>query len=269
MDATNPVVLDTFENLVEGGAFTSEVNDRGPGMLASLASYTAALAEGEREMAEHRLVESMREHASESRKAIYAASIEPAAKGIFALAKVRGEYLTDITHLQPWRTGDVIRSTFGPRRKFLLKNPEDFNLGTWSAFGENGLRAVVLEVGYASGNRATASMSLILPAWAKSGDTIRSGTISCLKFYITGYSTGDTYNFYRVTADGREYVDEPELALESLLGMSPLTSRLHATNEGGNIDIIGFPGAEDYFAAELPKLGNYFTALAEEMAARG
>lgn len=269
MDANNPVVFDTFKSLVEGRAFASQVNDRGPDMLASLASYPAALAEEGREKAEHQLVESMRRHASESRRAIYAASIESAAKGILALAKAKGECLTDITHLQPMGTCSVIRSVFGPRRKFLLKNPEDVNLGTWSAFGEIGLQAVILEVGYASGNRETASMALILPAWGKSGNTIRSGTISCLKFYTTGYSTSDIYTFYQATAEGREYVDEPKLAMESLLGIYQPTPRLHATNEGGNIDIIGFPDPEGYFTTKLPELGIYFTTLAEKITARG
>jgi hypothetical protein len=85
------------------------------------------------------------------------------------------------------------------------------------------------------------------------------------KLEATGFSSGTKYTPY-IHKDGKtEDFTDTAAFLKHLLGMSPRTGVGTALMGSSIGQVIGFPGAEDYLAAKLPDLGDYFAALAEKL----
>ena len=266
--AFNPVGL--LERLVERGVFASTVEDyiestfrRGD----KETFYAQTRAKKGRAAAERELTEW-----AKPRFAL-AAAIEPIVKGIIALAKVWPESLVDITDCKSY-LHSRINDKHGFRRRFVAFNAEAPGCGceqpkgsfVFGPYGELGLIAVIFEVGRTY-RGPLAELKLVLPAWGKAQSAPQKGEIVLAGFDTTGHDSGDKLSPY-VLKDGQpEPFTDTDTFLKHLLGMVSVDGISTRGISSGIDFVIGFPGATTYLVAELPKLGDYFAALAEKLSA--
>ncbi|HYG84424.1 MAG TPA: hypothetical protein VD907_06135 [Verrucomicrobiae bacterium] len=270
---TSVSAVAALENLVESGAFASQAaadidrmfrhGDRGT-------FYSKTLATEGRAAAERQLTEwDKRQH-----RTLYASCVEPVARGIVALAKAKDDSLVDITACTT-HVDTRINGENGPRSKFIVFNTQAPGYGsmqptgsyTFGPSGELGLRAVILETGYGYDGWPKAELGLVLPAWGTGQRAPKPGDLVIAKLDTIGYSRGAHYNAYVYTDQGTaEDFTDADAFLRHLLGMKSIEGKVGVMQAGISIgQAMGFPGAEDYLAAKLPELGNYFTALAEKL----
>ena len=260
----------TLENLIETGAFASQIQVSTRTFRDNNISYAETLAAEGWETAELWLAETMMRRHYDT----YSSCIEPIVRGIVALAKAKDDSLVDITACTT-RMYTSINAQNGPRSKFIVFNTEapEYNCvqsagsDIFGPYGELGLRAVILETGYKYDNRLLAELSLVLPAWGTGLGAPGHGDFVVAKLDTTGYSVGDRYRPYVYTDEGatEEFTDSAAF-LKHLLGMKLINQQVSYSVTGSSINqVIGFPGAEDYLAAKLPDLGKYFVALAEKL----
>lgn len=261
-----------LENLVEAGAFASQAAadiDRTFRHGDRETFYSKTLASEGRTAAERQLTEwDERQHYT-----LYASCVEPIARGIVALAKAKDDSLIDITACTT-HAYTRINSKNGPRSKFIAFNTQAPGCGcmqptgsyTFGPYGELGLQAVILETGYGYDGLKT-ELSLALPAWGRGQRVPKPGDFVIAKLDTTGYSGGDKYSPYVYTDEGiAEHFADANAFLRHMLGMESIEGQVSAMQTSSGIDqVIGFPGAEDYLAAKLPGLGDYFVALAEKL----
>jgi len=271
MTTSNTTAVATLEQLIENGAFASQMEtyldrtfrDGSRETWYAKTRNTAGRDAAERELAEW--VE--RRHYN-----VFSSSIESVARGIVALANAQGKSLVDITDCTT-NVYTAISDQCGPRSKFIVMNSSAPGCGcmqpkgsyTWGPYGEIGLRAVILETGYTH-EGPTSTMTLVLPAWATNEQTIGAGTVFFAKIEANGYSQGDRFKL-SIQADGKdEEVTDADRCLRYLLGMARPNGKAWTSSLTSSIDqSIGFPGAENYLAAKLTELGDYFAALAEKL----
>jgi len=261
----------TLESLIESGTFASQAKadiDRTFRHGDKETFYAKTLATEGRAAAERQLTEwDERQH-----RTLYASCVEPIARGIVALAKAKDDSLVDITACTT-HVYTRINGENGPRSKFIVFNTQAPGCGcmqptgsyTFGPYGELGLRAVILETGYGYSGLKT-ELSLVLPAWGTGRRAPKPGDFVIAKLDTTGRSSGDQYSPYVYTDEGATDFTDADAFLRHLLGMKSIEGQVDAMQIGSSIgQVIGFPGAEDYLAAKLPELGDYFTALAEKL----
>ena len=262
--------VDTLANLVEDGAFTSRLESYIESRIRRSNTetfYSRIIAESGYDAAERQLTEWIRSLHYD----VFSATVESVTRGILALAKAKPDLLTDITNIEA-SGHQPIDNRFGPRRKFVMFNTQARGCGCsqpkgnylFGPYGELGLKAVVLETGYAyDGPRTT--LQLVLPAWGKSHNPPSKGEFVVVKIESSGSSDGEKYSPYTSTEQGTQDFTDVDAALNHLLGIQRL-DHIGIMMTASSIDqVIGFPGAEDYLAAKLPDLGDYFIALAEKL----
>src|SRR5690606_37677523 len=102
-------------------------------------------------------------------------------------------------------------------------------------------------------------------SWGTSRRAPKPGDFVVIKFSTTGSSSGEWYSPYSYGEKGVQDFDDADAYLRHLLGMKAIDEQVNADRTFSDIDaVIGFPGAERYFAVELPKLGDYFVDLAKK-----
>jgi len=269
MTTSSSRTITALENLIETGAFASQMQVSTRMFRNGNMAYAETLANEGWAVAERQLTERMRRYHYDA----YASCIEPIVRGIVALAKAKDGSLVDITACTT-RVYTSIDAQNGPRSKFIAFNTEAPGCGcmqpagsdTFGPYGDLGLRAVILETGYGY-DSFKAELSLVLPAWGTGLSAPKHGDFIIAKLDTTGYSVGDRYSPYVTTDEGvTEEFTDTAVYLKHLLGMKLIGRRVGAFQTGSSINqVIGFPGAEDYLAAKLPDLGNYFVALAEKL----
>lgn len=262
----------TLEYLIESGAFASQLavrlnrDFRNDGR----SWYTRVRANEGSEAAEQWLAEWAKKHHYDA----YASSIEPVARAILALAKVRKEALVDITAYDTQYLSTLINSNYGgTHRRFVVFNdiPAPYHSCTPSpesyTFGPFGLdlQAVILETGRTY-HREMAELTLVIAAWGTGERQPRKGEFSLFKVDTDGLDSSMRCYFHiRRTQERTEKAITDRGA--ALLGMAPSDrSRIRPDLPISQPDQdVGFPGVGDFMARQLPSLSNYFAALAEAL----
>lgn len=265
-------VVDTLEERINYGAFASQLTSYLNSNFRYDTSdretfYKRAIAEGGYAEAERKLTEWVKGLHYDT----YSAIIEPVARGILALAKAKPELLTDITHCEI-RGYQAIDERYGPRYKFVVFNMQAPGCGcsqpkgssVFGPYGHLGIKAVILETGYGYDGPQT-NVQFVIPAWGSARRPPQKGEFVIAKIETTGSSDGCRYTPCVMTEEGDKEIDDVEASLKHVLGMAPIEN-FGAMMEYSGIDqVVGFPGAEEYLAAKLPDLGDYFVALAEKL----
>lgn len=203
-----------------------------------------------------------------TREVDYAAGIEPVVKGMLALAGAQnGKYAetAEITPETPFQ-GCVQINT--PSKLVAVFNPEDLGRGCPSTvdsdvfgyYGSLNLRAVTFQVGWNEALQATlAALTLILPVSDRS--VAEGGSDS-------GFSTIEIRSDGHTNASGQVAEVKCDTYFRYALGLTPLSDVLTRTSgvNGATFDArAGFPGATEFFAQALPRLGNYLVATAAKL----
>jgi len=270
MTAVTTADIDLLERLVDKGGFASTAEgyiDRTFRRGDKETFYARTLAEKGVEEAERELAEWAK------LRFTLASSIEPVVRGIIALARVTPGSLVDITNNAP-PMYTQIDDRHGFRRRFVAFNTQVPGCGcmqpegsyTFGPYGELGLKAVIFEVGRTY-EGPKAELTLALPAWGTTPSRLREGEMVLAGIDTDGYNHGSRY-----TPDirrGDHYVPftDSDAFLNHLVGTEPLGGVNAMVTSSGISQVIGFPGAESYLAAQLPRLGDYFVALAEKLSA--
>lgn len=252
-------VATTLDMLIGCGAFASQADDHIDRARDNRWYSKMAVTEG-RDAAERELASLTRHHRT------FAASIEPVAHGIAALAKAKESVVIDITDCTPPR---FIPMSDGPgmRRRFIALNASPTGFvsplkggETWASYGDLGLQAVILQ---AERTREgwEASMMLAMPVWTDSSQNPQEGPNFFGMVDTQGTSSGDRYTLFQ---NGRTVTDA-NFVMRCLLGMTELPDGAGWKSSSGQIRKLGFPDAENYVASKLPELGDYFLSLAAEL----
>jgi hypothetical protein len=184
----------------------------------------------------------------------FASTIESTAQGMLAVAKAdkNGEYVHVVTNLQKQDSILVPYKLREPAKRIVIINPEvtvyDNHASIFGIYGLLGLKAIILTAGSTSGTQA--ELGLVLPN--RRGSKHFGFTVAV----ITCEGFTDVHSMeVKVSPDGFLY---KELGVE----VEVLT---YSNSQGGNFDDgIGFPGASDYLAMHLPRLGNYLIQVAKQ-----
>ncbi|HSH31946.1 MAG TPA: hypothetical protein VK963_04745 [Candidatus Saccharimonadales bacterium] len=262
--ATDIAAVQLLEEWVTGNGLASKYDTYVNTQIRTGDSfYTKLLTEKGQTAAE----EALREWNTRSRMSDFAAGIEPVAQGMLALARVdtEGKYamVVDVDEHAPFPHCYDIS---GPSKMIVVFNQQAPGCGcnqpigsdAFAPYGRLGLNAVTLQVsdGRRYGNTA-AQLGLVLPQRALDPKDMDKDAYTVAAIELNGFITGHTYTpgFYK-----NGY-------LRYALGLIELDRAVGCWQaSGGHFDdALGFPGATDYLADALPKLGEYFTALAERL----
>lgn len=145
-----------------------------------------------------------------------------------------------------------------PRLPYVLSGPltdaDDFAPG-----GRLGLKAVTLQAGISSSGAPMAQLNLVLPQRGVDPVDMYVGAFTVVSIDLEGFTRPETFT-------PRLYGDGP---LGYALGLTGSDKAID-WRRGGSTSLdggVGFPGATNYLADALPRLGAYFTTLAERLAA--
>lgn len=248
-----------LEALLAKGALASQYQAYIKHLRHGNTFYTRLLAEEGIEAAEAAIAEWNRR----DRMSDYATAIELVARGMLALAKIdsEGEYtkVIDVTEKTNFpRCYDI----HGPSKMVVIFNrpapgcgcnqPEGYD--DWGIYGSLGLKAVTLQAGHDYRGLNVAQLGLVLPQRALSAKNISEDGFSVATINLEGRTDGHMYTPHGFYRDGY---------LKYSIGMIGMDRAIRRSFSGvGLDDAVGFPGATDYLANNLPQLGKYFTDLA-------
>lgn len=225
--------------------------------------YTDALATEGRVAAEQML----QEWIAKSRMNDFAAGIEPVASGMLALARIDTEskYTKVVAPIEQ-APFPHCHDIYGPSNMVVVFNRQvpacscklPDGAEDLTPYGQLGLMAVTLEVGNAyRPGRTAAQLGLVLPSRARRPKAEDEVAYVVVTADVNGYTNGHTYHrgFYHDTY------------LEYALGLADLRQTTSSgERSGGELeDHAGFPGATQYLADALPRLAEYFAALATDL----
>ncbi len=218
--------------------------------------YTRLLAKEGKDAAEAELDELNRR----KRWSDFASTIELVARGMLAIAEIdsKSEYtkVVEAPALYKFPHCDTI---WEPTKMIVVYNPEapgccsqPEGSDNWGRHGRLGLKAVTLHAGQDYRGVDVAQLGLVLPQ--RTFENISKDGFTVATISLEGRTAGHTYAPHFVT-DG--YLDHSL----GMIGMDRAVNRF--SSGGGHFDdAIGFPGATDYLANNLPHLGKYFAELA-------
>ncbi|MFA7341213.1 MAG: hypothetical protein WC028_30805 [Candidatus Obscuribacterales bacterium] len=253
-----PSAISDLEALANGKAMASQYERYVDRYIRQGNSfYTKILAKQGQKAAEAALAEWNRR----SRISDFAAAVAPVVQGLLALSRANQDSVkvldTDEKTLFP-RYLEIANSN----KMFVAFNTEPQHgccvalpgAEDWGPSGRLGLKAVTLQAGLNREYEVVAELGLILPLRGEAAAQSKEGHV-VVGIELTGYTR--TFSF------------EPRLAKNGFLmyqlGMIGAERAVsYSRTSGGDFaSAVGFPGAIDYVASALPKLGQYFTALAK------
>lgn len=219
--------------------------------------YTRLLAKKGKVAAEAALAEWNRGR----RMSDFAAAVAPVVQGLLALSRANQDSVTVLDTNEESKF-PCYRAIANPNKMFVAFNQEP-KLGNglslpgaddWNRHGRLGLKAVTLQAGLNREYEVVAELGLLLPLRGEAAEYSKEGYVF-VGIELTGYTR--TFSF------------EPRLAKNGFLmyqlGMIGAEQAVsYSSTSGGDLaSAVGFPGAIDYVASALPKLGQYLTALAK------
>lgn len=224
--------------------------------------YTKLLTEKGETAAE----EALREWDARSRMSDFAAGIESVAQGMLALARIdtKGEH-AKVVDVAEHAAFPRCYNIYGPSKMVVVFNQQAPGCGcnqpvgsdAFAPYGRLGLKAVTLQAGNSYQGGTVAQLGLVLPHRTLDPKDTNKDAYTVAAIELNGFTNGHTYapGLYK------------EGYLRYALGLIELDRAVGCmSSSGGHFDdAVGFPGATDYLADALPKLGNYFTALAEKL----
>jgi hypothetical protein len=263
--ATNASAAELLEEWITGERLTSYydvyVNAK---IRFGNSFYTQLLAEKGETAAE----EALRKWEAKKRMRAFAAGIEPVAKGMLALARtdIKGERAKVVDVVDKNGPFPYCYDISGPSKMIVMFNQrasgyvrnEPIGSEIFATYGQLGLKAVTLQVGWSHQHSSTAAqLGLVLPQRVLDAKDVNRDSYTVVAVELNGYTNCYTYSpgLYR---DGY---------LQYALGLIKKEQAVGCiSSSGGSFDsAVGFPGATNYLADALPKLGEYFTAMAEKL----
>jgi hypothetical protein len=204
----------------------------------------------------------------DGRRRDIAEGIKPVAQGLLALARVdvQEDYITvtDTSEHAPYprnhyATTVARKVTFLNRQAPGCGCSQPRDAAIFAPYGQLGLRAVTLEVGMSSlDEHWYGRLGLVLPVRSIEIPTTREFGFTVATMDLTGFTNGHMFS-PNLDQDGY---------LRYALGLIDLDEAIGSIrSSGGHFDnAIGFPGATNFLADALPKLGQYLTDLAAKLA---
>ena len=217
--------------------------------------YARLLAEEGKDAAEAALDELNRS----KRWSDFASTIELVARGMLAFAQVdsEGKY-TKVVEDPGLYKYPRCQEIYVPTKMLVVYNPEAPGCSQpegseiWGRQAQFGLKAVTLHAGHDYRGVDVAQLGLVLPQ--RTFENISKDGFTVATINLEGRTAGQTY----APHFGRDRYLDYSLGV---IGMEMAVSKF--SHGGGPLDnAIGFPGATDYLANNLPQLGKYFTELA-------
>jgi hypothetical protein len=269
--------ITVLENLVNRGAFETHVEDFIDYLFRNGSAdtwYAKIVATQGQEEGERELDEWVKRNHYDT----FASSIELTACGIIALGKVKSDLVIDITDCETY-VYSPIDGHHGPRHKYIVFNEQAPGCGcsqpkgseVFGPGGELGFQAVIIETGYGydyntRSIKPKSSMTLVLPAWGTEQYPVRKGEYVLARFESNGSNHGSRITPCIQIGSERQLFTDVVAHLKHTLGMDPLGDHVSGWEHSSGVDqVVGFPGAEDYLAAHLSDLGDYFTNLADKL----
>ncbi len=219
--------------------------------------YASLLAKEGKDAAEAQLDELNRS----KRWSDFASTIELVAHGMLALAQVdsEGEY-TKVVEDPALYKFPRCHEIYVPTKMIVVYNleapgysqPEGSD--NWGRHGRLGLKAVTLHAGHDYRGVDVAQLGLVLPQRALSAKNMSEDGFTVATINLEGRTDGHSHSPRGFIRDGY---------LKYSLGLLDMEKAVNRFSFGGGLDdAIGFPGATDYLANNLPQLGKYFADLA-------
>lgn len=218
--------------------------------------YKTTLNEHGEDKAEAELAD----HIRRNRFADFASGIEKIARGMLALAQT--DTVSEFTDAI-----NVTDKTWYPHKRFptstpmvVVLNPGDpgfccGQLTETQEFGPGGLLGLQAVTLHASIDFRKAQMGLVLPARTMHADNSAGNAFIVAAIELDGTTQGEI----RTSRKNFEL-------LQYSLGLADPNWLIRGVSGGGGLSdhFIGFPGATNYLADALPRIGNYFVKLAEK-----
>lgn len=246
--ATNTATVQLLQEWITGNHLASQYSTYVNTQIRTGDTFYTKLLKDKGEAAAE---EALRKWDAQCRRSDFAAGIEPVAKGMLALARIdtngKNTKAIDVTeHMLFPHCYDID----GPSKMVVV-----FCSGAFDPYERLGLKAVTLQVGDSLSGNTVAQLGLVLPQ----------------RVLDPKDANKDAYTVVTIRPDGftNSYKCAPALHRDShlryALGLIELEQVISCWYSSGRHldDAVGFPGATDYLANVLPKLGEHFTTLAE------
>ncbi len=191
----------------------------------------------------------------------FASTIELVARGMLAFAQVdcEGKYtkVVEAPALYKFPHCDTI---WEPTKMIVVYNPDAPGYSQpegseiWGRHGRLGLKAVTLHAGQDYRGVDVAQLGLVLPQRALSAKNMSEDGFTVATINLEGRTDGHSHSPRGFVHDGY---------LKYSLGLLDMEKAVNRFCFGGGLDdAVGFPGATDYLANNLPQMGKYFADLA-------